>query len=152
MTPLPRLIKIFAANISIVFRSKGAGYMLNPAETTLGESKAVPLARQFLTIRYSELSVPVSPAGYHQVHESLNFLMEELKLLLALTPEHRAKISERIPPGSKAKNRGESQAVHEGLKEFEDRERTPSLVIPDVVMRPSSLSLSDKQRGVSAAG
>lgn len=44
--------------------------------------------------------------------------MEELKLLLALTPEHRAKISERIPPESKAKNRGESQAVHQGLKEF----------------------------------
>jgi hypothetical protein len=71
--------------------------------------------------------------------------MEELKLLLALTPEHRAKITERIPPESKAKNRGESQAVHQGLKEFEDRERTPCPVIPDVVTIPGSFSLSDKQ-------
>jgi hypothetical protein len=55
--------------------------MLNSAEATLGVSKAVPLARQFLTTRYSELSVPVSPVGYHQAHDSLNFLMEELKSL-----------------------------------------------------------------------
>jgi len=41
----------------------------------------VPLARQFLTIRYGWLSVPVSPAGYHQVLESLNFLIEKLKIL-----------------------------------------------------------------------
>jgi hypothetical protein len=41
------------AIISIVFRSKDAGYMLKPAETSLGRSKAVPLARHYLTVRYS---------------------------------------------------------------------------------------------------
>jgi hypothetical protein len=41
-----------SANISIVFRSKDAGYMLNPAQTALVKSKAVPLDRQFITIRY----------------------------------------------------------------------------------------------------